>query len=50
MKWFYAGLALSFGAFLAGLASIILGYRQVIRRCIEDKKATEGPRATDKRR
>lgn len=50
MKWFYAGLALSLGAFLAGLASIVLGYRQVIGSYIEDKKATEGQKATDKRR
>jgi hypothetical protein len=35
MKWFFAGLALTFGALLAGLASIVLGYRQVIGRYIE---------------
>jgi len=49
MKWFYAGLAISFGAFLAGLASIILGYRQVIGHYIEDKQATDKREATDKR-
>lgn len=49
MKWFYAGLALSLGAFVAGLASIVLGYRQVIGSYIEDKKATERQKATDKR-
>ena len=37
MKWFYAGLALSLGAFVAGLASIVLGYRQVIRNYIKNK-------------
>jgi hypothetical protein len=35
MKWLYAGLALAFGALLAGLASIVLGFRQVIGRYIE---------------
>ena len=50
MKWFYAGLALSLGAFIAGLASIVLGYRQVIGSYIEDKKAAEGQKATDTRR
>lgn len=35
MKWFYAGLALAFGALVAGLASIVIGYRQVIGRYIE---------------
>lgn len=49
MKWFYAGLALSLGAFVAGLASIILGYRQVIGHYIEDKQAAEKQKATDKR-
>ena len=49
MKWFYAGLALSLGALVAGLASIVLGYRQVIGSYIEDKKAAEGQKATDKR-
>jgi len=37
MKWFYAGLALSLGAFVAGVASIILGYRQVIGNYIKNK-------------
>ena len=49
MKWFYASLALSLGAFVAGLASIVLGYRQVIGSYIEDKKATEGQKATAER-
>jgi len=34
MKWFLAGLALSLGALLAGLASIVIGYRQVITRYV----------------
>jgi hypothetical protein len=46
MKWFYAGLALSLGAFVAGLASIVLGYRQVIGNYIQDKQAAEGQKAT----
>ena len=41
MKWFCAGLALCLGALLAGLASIVIGYRQVIDSYIEDKKATD---------
>ena len=49
MKWFYAGLALSLGAFIAGLASIILGYRQVIGNYIRDKQTTDKREATDKR-
>jgi hypothetical protein len=49
MKWFYAGLALSLGAFIAGLASIVLGYRQVIGNYIRDKQATDKREATDKR-
>jgi hypothetical protein len=49
MKWFYAGLALSLGALVAGLASIVLGYRQVIGQYIEDKQATDKREATDKR-
>ena len=49
MKWFYAGLALSLGALVAGLASIVLGYRQVIGHYIEDKQFAEKQKATDKR-
>jgi hypothetical protein len=49
MKWFCAGLALCLGALLAGLASIVIGYRQVIDSYIEDKKATEGQKATAER-
>ena len=40
MKWFYASLALAFGALAAGLASIVIGYRQVIARYVGDEKAT----------
>lgn len=48
MKWIIAGLALAAAALAAGLASIVLGYRQVIGRYIEDTPATEGRKATDK--
>jgi len=37
MRWFCAALALAFGALVAGLASIVLGYRQVIRNYIQNK-------------
>ena len=49
MKWFYAGLALSLGALVAGLASIVLGYRQVIGNYVRDKQAAEGQKATAER-
>jgi hypothetical protein len=39
MKWFFAGLALAFGALVAGLAAIVLGYRQVIGRYIGERPA-----------
>lgn len=48
MKWIIAGLALAAAALAAGLASIVLGYRQVIGRYIEDAPVTEGRKATDK--
>jgi hypothetical protein len=44
MKWFFAGLALAFGALVAGLAAIVLGYRQVIGRYVETGQATDGGR------
>ena len=40
MKWFYGGLALALGALVAGLASIVVGYRQVISSYVGDQKAT----------
>jgi len=46
MKWFYAGLGLSLTALLAGLASIILGYRQVIGRYI---RGNPSPPSAEKR-
>ena len=43
MKWFFAGLTLCLAALLAGLASIVLGYRQVIARYIGERPAEDKP-------
>lgn len=41
MKWFYAGLALALTAAIAGLASIVLGYRQIIERYIRSSTSAD---------
>lgn len=46
MKWFYAGLALALGALAAGLASIVVGYRQVIGRYIKTGQTAGNPSAS----